>query len=163
MPFLFILTLIFIFVLLYHIRKNDQAQAQVEAEFWERERQANATRRQDLSNLSYINIPFEKIPQNLSSPAYEHLRQINERKMINLSDLTNTEVKTLYGPANLELLTEYENNYFEYLHALEDYAKELLELQQTDNAKLLAACAKDYGITSIYLENLLLLPVQDLL
>ena len=63
-PF-FLLSVIFVLVLAYFIRKNNRAQAEVEENFWERERQANATRRQDITNLEYINIPIEKITQNM--------------------------------------------------------------------------------------------------
>ena len=155
-PF-FLLSVIFVLVLAYFIRKNNRAQAEVEENFWERERQANATRRQDITNLEYINIPIEKIPQNLHTETEKQLVELCGKKMINLTDLTNTEVKLKYGPANLDALTEYESNYISLLHLLPAYCQELMDNGYPQEARELLLIGQTQGVTSHEIENMLLI------
>ena len=49
--------IIFIFVLAHGIRRNRRLRNKAEADFWEREEQANATRRKPLDDLVYVRIP----------------------------------------------------------------------------------------------------------
>lgn len=156
LPF-FTLTVIFVFVLAYFIRKNNRAQAEVNESFWEKERQANNTRRQDITNLDYITIPIEKIPQNLHTDSEKELVELCGNKMINLTDMTNTEVKLQYGAANLELLTEFESNYVRLVHLLPSYCQELIDNGQTSEAKELLLLGQEQGVTSTEIENMLLI------
>lgn len=153
-PF-FTLTVVFVLILAYYIKKSNRAQEEVERDFWEREQQANHTRKQDISNLNYINIPLEKIPQNLHSENEHLLVELCQKKMLNLTDLTNTEVKLKYGAANLEILTEYEDNYISLLHVLPDYCKELMDCGKTDEARELLLIASLQGVDSPNIRSLL--------
>ena len=65
-PFLAIF-IVFCIVLTYYIRKGDSSQKKVMDDFWEKERQANAIRKKDISKLDYITIPLEKIPHSLDT------------------------------------------------------------------------------------------------
>lgn len=154
LPF-FTLTVIFVLILAYYIRKSDRAQEDIERSFWEREQRANSTRRQDITNLSYINIPIEKIPQNLHTETEQELVELCQKKMINLTDMTNTDLKLEYGAANLDVLTEYESNYVRLIHVLPAYCKELEESGQGLAAKELLELGIEEGVTSHEIEALL--------
>ncbi len=154
--------LIFVAVLNIAIRKNDIAQQDVEQRFWDREQKANFTRRKDISSLDYLTIPIEKIPQNLHTEAENALVQLTECRMLNLTGLTNTDLKLEYGAANLEELSKYDDNFSEFVQNVTIYAKELLEADQKDDARALLELAVSYRadasiiytmLADIYLED----------
>lgn len=136
--------LIFVAALNYSIRKNDRAQQNVEQRFWDRERKANFTRRKDISNLDYLTIPIEKIPQNLHTDAENVLVKLSECKMLNLTGLTNTDLKLEYGAANLDELSSYDDNFTEFVQNVTVYTKELLDAGQTEDARALLELAVSY-------------------
>jgi hypothetical protein len=140
----FALLIIVAAVLRNAIRKNDLAQQSVEDRFWRREQAANFTRRKDISNLDYLTIPLEKIPQNLHTDAENTLISLASRKMLNLTGKTNTDLKLEYGAANLEALTEFDENFTEFVRTVPIYAKELLDDGQTDAAQELLELAVSY-------------------
>ena len=117
---------IFLIILNVTIRKNDSKQNKCEEDFWEQERQANFARRKDISNLQYLTIPIEKIPHNLHTQAEEILVNLSNCKMLNLAGITNTELKLTYGAANLEELSEYDDNFTRFVQAVSTYAADLV-------------------------------------
>ena len=63
---MFVFLAIFIVFLLYInflMHKNKRAQENLEKQFWDREHSANFTRKKDISNLNYLIITEDKIPQ----------------------------------------------------------------------------------------------------
>jgi hypothetical protein len=140
------LALLIIFALVLHnaIRKSGDAQQSAEDRFWRREQEANSTRRKDISNLDYLTIPLEKIPQNLHTDAENTLVSLSSRKMLNLTGRTNTDLKLEYGAANLEALSEFDENFTEFVRTVPVYAKELLDDGQTDAAQELFELAVSY-------------------
>ncbi|MDR1704544.1 MAG: hypothetical protein LBS19_07650 [Clostridiales bacterium] len=65
------------------------------------------------------------------SPALRRQREALKRaqkKMIRLpAPMTNTELKFKYGTVNIEIISEYEENFFTYIYALNGWAEALLE------------------------------------
>lgn len=135
-PFLAIF-ITFCLVLTYYIRKSDSNQKKVEEEFWEKERLANAVRKKDISKLDYITIPFEKIPQKLATSTEKKLFALAEKPMLNLTGISNTDLKLSYGTANLAILSEYDTNFTEFVSLLPEYTIELQEAGQTEAAQML--------------------------
>ena len=109
--------IIFVLILNFAIHKNNRSQENAQEQFWENERQANFTRRKDIHNLNYLTIPIEKIPQNLHTDAEKTLVRLSSDKMLNLSGITNTELKLEYGAANLDELSAYDANFTEFVSA----------------------------------------------
>lgn len=140
---------IFILILQHNIRKGKKTSEQSEAEFWKRESSANDVRRQSLEDLAYITFkaePFFPInlldaancPEFLSMnpDAKEILSRflfLEQQKIVNLNEYTNTDLKFKYGVANLPALTEMDSNYNELITLLHNYgslyAKEGYETQ----------------------------------
>ena len=135
-PFLTIF-IIFIIVLTYNIKKNDATQAKVQDEFWEKERKSNAVRKQDISKLEYITIPLEKIPHRLDTEVEKAFFALSEKTMVNLTGISNTDLKLSYGTANLTLLSEYDTNFTEMVSLLPEYTNQLLEAGEEDTARML--------------------------
>jgi len=129
-----------IFCLVSFFRKrHDRFQEETDERFWEREAEANHVRRKDISGLPYINIPFEDF--SIGAFSDEKITEIEktlagfrDKKILNLGGQTNTDLKLQYGPANLAALTEYDQNFTDLLHVLNDYSNRLLELGRSDAA-----------------------------
>ncbi len=85
--------------------------------FLDRERKANNTLKQPLDDLSFVSVPLEQIPMpepavNLKCASLaEELRTLSGKKIVNLTGISNTDLKLSYGAANLPLLTEYDQNF----------------------------------------------------
>jgi hypothetical protein len=109
-PYFILLIVIFQFFL----RKNGKKTEQRNKEFWEREAKANTVRKKDISNLNYIHIPETLLAVTSDIPEVEEalarFRACNDTTMLNLTGLSNTDLKMEYGPANLELLSAYDEN-----------------------------------------------------
>ena len=123
--------IVFLVVLTFYIKKNDAAQDKIQEEFWEKERKSNAVRKKDISKLDYITIPLDKIPQPLHTSTEEALFALANKPMLNLTGISNTDLKLNYGTANLEILSEYDYNFSEMVRLLPQYATELFDAGQT--------------------------------
>ena len=135
-PFLAIF-ITFCLVLTYQIRKNDSEQQKVQDEFWEKERLANAVRKKDISKLDYITIPFEKMLVKLNTSTEKKLYEFADKPMLNFTGISNTDLKLSYGTANLNILSEYDNNFINFISLLPDYTLELQEAGHNDTAQML--------------------------
>ena len=160
-PFLAIF-IVFCLILAFYIRKNDAAQKKVQDEFWEKERLSNAVRKKDISQLDYITIPFDKIPVKLKTSTEEQFFQLADKPMLNFVGISNTDLKLQYGTANLDILTEYENNFLNFVALLPDYATELIEAGEKETALMLLEFAVDANADSRKIDNLLAQLKNDL-
>ncbi len=101
--------------------------------FWERERSANSVRRKPLDDLEELHIPeefygFPSDPDAHScSEALRILETLRGERIVNLTGLTNTDLKEKYGAANLPELSRCDQNYTSLVRALQMYAEWLSE------------------------------------
>ena len=142
LPYFIILLAIFQFFL----RKNSKKHEELNKDFWKREREANTVRRKDISSLSYITIP-DSLPMSDCNDAV--IKALNNfyafkgTKMLNLTGKSNTDLKTAYGAANLDALSEYDENCTRMLKSIIPLATELNKSGLTDDA----AAYLEFGIS----------------
>ena len=142
LPYFIILLAIFQFFL----RKNSKKHEELNKDFWKREREANTVRRKDISGLSYITIP-DSLPMSDCNDAV--IKALNNfyafkgTKMLNLTGKSNTDLKTAYGAANLDALSEYDDNCTQMLKSIIPLATELNKSGLTDDA----AAYLEFGIS----------------
>lgn len=123
--------LLLIGVLYIRIRISNKNIEKSEAEFWERERKANSTRKKSLDYLDYIHIPPEflaiKNPTNsiVLAEGLKTLQMLSRVPIVNLNGISNTDLKLTYGTANISVLTEYDNHYTQLATTLQDLAEVL--------------------------------------
>lgn len=123
--------IIFIVWLSYEISKTRRITERTSSSFWEKEARANNTRRQPLDDLNYITIPFEQLPMNLLSENeriteyHETLRSLSDSPIVNLTGISNTDLKLKYGAPNIDLLMKYDQNYTSLVRTLQKWAEEL--------------------------------------
>ena len=129
--------LIFILILHHNISKGKKTREEEENAYWERDFSANHVRKGSLDDLNYISFdaePFYLVnlldavscPEFLEkNPEIKNILPrfvfLENQKIVNLTEYTNTELKFKYGIANLTLLTEYDTNYNELISLLHNY------------------------------------------
>ena len=129
LPFILILLSTFS---LFRNRSQRAMQKQKEA-FWEKEQRANLTRKQDISGLDYIQIPLDSFPvgqfpdERLSS-LEQTLERLGSRQILNLSGISNTDLKLKYGAANLPVLSDCDANFTTLATVIVSYGERLAEL-----------------------------------
>ena len=142
------IVIIFVLWLNYEIRKNNRLSQKSSEEFWEKETKANMSRKTDISNLDYIRIPYEKLPLNdtpddtINSYRDTILSQ-SDKKILNLSGFSNTELKLKYGAANLSKLSEYDNNFTVLVATLHKWGERLYQQGYHNEALAVLEAAVD--------------------
>ncbi len=119
-------------------------------EFWEHEREAMFARSKDLSKLDLeyfepdtASLPFHSddfvLPDG-SAPDSELFtieQQVLERSkepMIDLHEMSNTDLKIAYGPNNFPTLSKYDQNYLYFVRDLFKWGKYLYDNKLRDDA-----------------------------
>lgn len=149
-PIFLILFIIFIAVITSAIKKSNSAQDAIIERFWERERAANSTMRKDTANLRYITIPDEFFPLN-----NDKINDLKGVTLVNLTGTSNTDIKLEYGVPNFKMLSEYDNNFTEFVSQLPDYHNRLIDAGYDDTALKLLEFAVDEGADSKAIYQLL--------
>ena len=109
-------------------KKGERSMKEKLEKFQERERAANEVRRKPLDDLDYLTIPdeFFAFPSDETSHDSTEGRRIldslKSEKIVNLTGLTNTDLKERYGVANLPDLMRFDQNYTSLVRALQMYA-----------------------------------------
>ena len=138
-PVLFGWIMIFVVVVSYKRRKAYRTRENKERDFWERENAANATRKQDISNLNYVDftgvsLPFARFSDDFLHQCEEQILKLKDEKILNLTGITNTDLKLKYGAANLTFLTQCDQNFTLLARTLNSWGQRLKELSHTEEA-----------------------------
>ena len=125
--------IIFIIWLAYEMRKADKIYKKQTQDYWDKEAASNNTRRKSLDYLDYIKIPLEQLPVHTLEDdmtvisCLDTLSRLKDTKIVNLTGISNTDLKMQYGVANLNDLTEYDQNFTELVTTLQTWAKTLYD------------------------------------
>ncbi len=156
-PFLasIIIVAFFFNVSMRRVSRKEEAR---EMSFWEKERKSNNVRRKSLENLDYICIPVDVLPFGTSGSNKElenseqNVLALKDEKIVNLTGITNTDLKLEYGTANITELSLYDQNYTALVRALQNWGKALYDAgRYEDAAKVLEFAVKTRSdITATY-------------
>lgn len=126
MPAFFIC--IIVFVIWFHVKSNQENKSKDtwDKDFWQREHDADFSRKKDLSDIEYISIDAEKLPFNQSPDNEEKefqdkINKLISCKLLNLSAMSNTDIKLEYGRANFDYLSECDQNFLVLLRTLNQW------------------------------------------
>lgn len=127
MLIILICLLIFVLWLRYQISKSKNISHSSSESFWDKEYKSNFVRKRDLSQLDYLLISEEDLPFVITEDEeilklQDSVRILSQKKLLNLSDKSNTDIKLTYGTANLTLLSEYDENFSSFLKILYKWA-----------------------------------------
>ena len=109
--------------------------------FWDRESKANHVRKKPLTDLPYITIPLESLPFSMMKDdsgiqdCQKTILELSEKQIVNLTGLTNTDLKLQYGTSNLSTLSEYDGNYTTLVSTLFMWAQILYNNTYVDGAQ----------------------------
>lgn len=137
---LFASTLVFGVIIAMAISRDKKNTAALQKEYWQREAQANNTRRKPLDDLDYIKLPMEIFPMDLlpDNAKIEDYRQIirslSECPIVNFTGISNTDLKLRYGAPNIELLTSYDQNYTLLVRTVQQWAQALYDADYVTEA-----------------------------
>ncbi|MCR5427033.1 MAG: hypothetical protein K6E81_09400 [Lachnospiraceae bacterium] len=140
--------IIFLFVLAHAIRRGRRLRDREESDFWNREEEANSTRRKPLDDLHFIKIPLDRLPMTVCSDSAEvrgcvaMIMTLSEEKIVNLTGLTNTDLKLMYGAPNLPELTIYDENFTLLVQTLQKWSTLLWEAGEREAA----VCIMEYEV-----------------
>ncbi len=132
-PFPFF-TLFFIFVMttfVYRAYLEHKRKARDDA-FWAREEEAKSAPTVDLSSITYIDIPLSSFPigkldTDESIMLEEDLTALSRYRILNLANMTNTDIRLTYGADNFDQMQVIGDNFDRMETLLCDYAKLLME------------------------------------
>lgn len=123
-PLFLCITLFSFFVYLRAKKKTNFT----DVSFWEKENAANSVRKKPLDSLAYIIIPAELLPLQNNTTNEELLEyqniinDLSKKNIVNLTGITNTDLKFKYGAPNITLLMEYDQNFTLLARALSNWA-----------------------------------------
>ncbi len=160
MNFYFLASLIVFMLVFGRILKKGSSNMQKEKEtFWEKESKANSVRKKPLDNLNYITIPLDTLPMQLhtSQPDIQEcidtITHLSQNKIVNLTGISNTDLKLTYGTANITVLSQYDQNYTFLVTTLQKWADLLYALGEEASVRAILEFSISTGcdITKAYL------------
>lgn len=125
----------------YELHKRRNIESKANDDFWQKEADANNTRRKSLDQLKYIQIPFDKLPVNTLSAdpivreCLDTLHELSSAQIVNLTGISNTDLKLQYGAPNIDLLSQYDQRYTLLARTLQAWADTLYEKGYSDEAR----------------------------
>ncbi len=160
----------------YFAKRNSSIPKQKQEEFWTYEQNANFVRKKDISGLDYIKVPLEQLPfQDTNDEDLKELqdkvREIAQTDILNLTGISNTDLKYMYGAVNLDKLSICDNNFIKLSRALYNWGTYLYKNNMTDFAQQVfeyaVSCKVDISaiyttLASIYYEKGQLDKINDL-
>ncbi len=132
--------IIFILLVRHNIRRSRRIEENTEKAFWERERKANDVRRKPLDDLVYVKPDTSSFPTDVMADdpevaeCRELIKELENTKIVNLTGMTNTDLKLRYGVANLKTLTEYDDRFTLLVQTIQKWADRLWENGYTKEA-----------------------------
>lgn len=150
--------IIFIILLFFLIKKSAKDDQKIMDDFLEKEKKSNNVRKKSLDDLDYIKIPedFFNMKQDDNDPvcheAIRMLDHLKDKEIVNLTGISNTDLKLTYGTANLNHLAACDSNFTQLARALQSYSEYLVKQNEKESAiKVLEfAVEKGSDISSSY-------------
>lgn len=139
--------LVFCALIFYENRKSSRKSEKLKKSYWDRELEANSTRKKPLDDLEYLHIDIDALPINTAKDDVRIAESINDilslanEEIVNFTGLTNTDLKLKYGVANLPYLQKCDMNFTTFARILNEWCHRLLELGYEDEALLVAEYA----------------------
>ena len=176
MPIFFICFIVFIIWLRVKTKQGEKVSTWDEA-YWQKEYQSNFARKKEPDDMDYITVDKDRIPvdSNCSEEEqalYTELDKILSQPIINLSNMSNADLKLTYGIANFERLSAYDQNYTRLIRTLNRLGNYSFDNGNTDRAKQILEYAIELGsdisstytvLASIYLQEDAIEKIQGLI
>ena len=157
MPVILCSTLVFVILLYFLGMKQKQIDTKTANEFKMRELNALTARKKDISQLPYRIADISALPDVSDgseelSEVFSRLAKMDQKQLLNLSDISNTDLRLTYGAANFPFLSECDANYMMFTRDLYQLGNLLYGLDRTEEARqvLEYALSLDTDIAGTY-------------
>ena len=146
--------IIIVFSVVFKTIVNRKPKYDPDASFMERERQANLTPRKDISGLPYIKVPVSELPLDVPTESEETkerqdiIRSMADKHILNLTGITNTDLKLKYGAPNINILSAADGNYTRLVQAITYLSSDYISSQHLSEARELLEYAVSIGTDS---------------
>lgn len=145
-------------LLMYQIHRHRDKESKAYDAFLDREREANSTRRKPLNDLIFIKIPLDTLPVNILSDnekVSDYLSTLNDlsaTEIINLTGISNTDLKLKYGAPNIDRLIRADQAYTMLVRTLNDWGVFLYKQGYPDEAAVVLEYSVSTGtdVTATY-------------
>lgn len=137
---IFASSLILALIVTIFVGKDKNAQQIAEQDYWNKEHKSNFVRKKSLENLEYLTIPEDILtlhPKNPNAQALAYLQDLKDLstlKIVNLTGISNTDLKLTYGTANITVLSEYDAHYTQMVTILQKLADCLVASEDSEQA-----------------------------
>ena len=151
MPLLLFVGFIIICITISHaVSHNSKIENATSDDFWKREQDGNFVRKQPTDDLIRIvlddSLPYETDCDEELAPIMSKINSLKEKEIINLTGITNTELKLRYGLPNLDYLTECDGNFTNLAIYLDKWSEYLISHNRTKDALTVLEFAVDCGV-----------------
>ena len=132
------------------IRRSNARSKKAMDEFWERERSSFKAPSRSVSDLEYITFP-DDLPLNISTDDpqikeyQETLVNITKNKVLDLSGISNTDIRMAYGSKNMEELSRADQRYTTLCRILNSLSKAYMKTGHSAEALTLLEFAISCG------------------
>ena len=146
------LVMIFVIWLTYELKKHTREEARTQKEFWERERKSGFVPRKSTNDIHFITITEEFLPKDRGESGSElnelcnRILSFQDKKIADLSSMTNTELKERYGTGNFTSLSEADTNFTSLVPLLGNLCTLLFEEGRLAEAEAVAAFSVESGV-----------------
>lgn len=119
--------LIFHTILFAQKSQSNRRRQEIRDNYWKRERKANLTPKKDLSSLDYLHIPIKELPflefteSKILEDIQKEILTLSKEPIVNIGNMSNTDLKLKYGVANLKHLIHWDNNYINLIRLLQEW------------------------------------------
>ena len=132
-----------------YMRRSQKSMNSELKELWDRELKANSVRKQPLTDIEYTELEPDALPFDPDTSndnirdCQNRIMALADKRIVNLSGISNTELKLRYGVANLDYLSACDENFLELVKYLWLWANALHEEGRLDEAKQVL----EYGVS----------------
>lgn len=143
--FIFSVTIVFLVVFTMKLSRAKK-ESRASDEFWSRERAANETRKINPDTIEYLNIPLDTLPFQDTGDAelkelQDTVKALSGERLLNLTGMTNTDIKLAYGAANLPMVSQCDQRFTLLSRTLYRWAVYLTDHDESEKAKAVLECA----------------------
>jgi hypothetical protein len=113
-------------------RRHSKKQSEINRRFFEEEEAANNVRKKEIDASLFYKASLAELPP-IPEGDPNQVQRCAKRLMIRFdAPVSNLELKQQYGPAQMDIIAQYEENFNEYLKALTKWAGDIIEKSPDD-------------------------------
>ncbi len=153
LPIFLTMLVIFCLWLSYEINKSQKESDKQNKAFWDREKLALKSKKVNIESLPLISLsnelPIEANPDKELAAIQNKVKALMGADIINLTYLSNTDIRIMYGNNNFEYLSKCDANYIKLCNVLNSWAKYHISHNNYEYAKKILEYAVNSDIDSI--------------